>query len=212
MTTNGSNEPRDIAVPKYFRRTPEKPQPPRSRLIIGLVILALGILSFFLAVNYWIDSWGIGLAILGSVVGLKILHSDWSNKKEYSEVLKKYEEEYAQTEPKPSDKQMDTWLSEDIAKLTRAAMQELDLDPDDIQQDPIIVTGPSPEAAVAIGKDGVVRFSKYDVVIVFLTEYHLAAYHATLNMATGTPTRETTQEYHYSDIVSVFTKTESSKQ
>jgi len=206
MFTNTSNEPRKIAVPKYFHRTPERPTPPSNALYIGLAIAGISFVALF--AGEW---WAICGGILGILVGGGLAVGGWGEIAFYNKALKQYEEEYKAAEPKPSDKQIDEWLKEDIEKLIQNALRELDLDPEQLQQDPIVVVGPSNTASLAIGKDGVVRYSKYDVVIVFLTEYHLAAYTATINMATGTTLRESTQEYHYTDIVSVSTRTESSK-
>jgi hypothetical protein len=43
-----------------------------------------------------------------------------------------------------------------------------------------------------------------------LTDYHLAAYQGKLELASGTLLNESTQEYHYTDVVSVSTQTASS--
>lgn len=125
----------------------------------------------------------------------------------YAAALKKYQEQYDKAEPKPSDAQMDEWLQTDRVRIRAEALKKLDLESSQIVRDPIEVIGPANKADLAIGKDNVIRFSKYDLVTVYLTDYHLAAYKCTLDMAHGTQTDESTQEYHYKDVVSVATQT-----
>ena len=223
MSANASVEPRDMAVRKYFTSTPKKPQEPilvePNKTLFYRSLVLLGISALIALSSSSLSGWGYLAFILSAVLtvwqGFKVFFDvrieKMKKQREYRESLAKYNKAYQLAEPKPSDEQMDAWLQEDIKRLTDEALRELDLEPEQLQQDPIIVVGPSNTASLAIGKDGVVRYSKYDVLIVFLTEYHLAAYTATINMVTGTTLRESTQEYHYTDIVSVATRTESSK-
>jgi hypothetical protein len=117
---------------------------------------------------------------------------------------------------KPTDEQMDNWLNQDLEEIKRDALQKLDINEEDIITPPgfegqglqsIMFIGPSQKAELAIGQDLNIRFSIYDILIVYLTQYHLAAYKCTLDLATQIRTKESTQEYHYTDVVSVSTKT-----
>lgn len=124
-----------------------------------------------------------------------------------------YKREYEAAEPKPTDEQMDAWLGEDLVRIKRESMSKLDLLPEQVlgePDDPIMVVGPANGAKWAVGKDDIIRFSLYDILVVYLTSYHLAAYHCTLDLASGTLLGESTQEYHYTDVVAVSTQTASS--
>jgi len=205
----GSTEAREKAVPKYFLKTPERLKDPKyskTLLIIGAILSVLGLLMML--VN---DSGTRCLGGGGILFGLLLMFSGWSGnaskRKAHAKELKKYQEAYDRTEPKPSDAQMDEWLQKDRERIRAEALKKLDLESSQVVQDPIEVIGPANKADLAMGKDSTIRFSKYDIVTVFLTDYHLAAYKCTLDMAHGTQTDESTQEYHYKDVVSVATQT-----
>jgi len=205
-------ESREKAVPKYFIETPKKPEVPdvitdRVIAVVGGVLALVGVV---LLSTGRVCSGLIGLP-LGGLLLLMGLSSNYAAEKAYAEKLKEYEREYEKAEPKPSDAQMDEWLQEDRQRIRLEALKKLDLEPSQlIRKDPIEVIGPADAANLAIGKDGVIRFSKYDIVVVFLTDYHLAVYQYTLDMAQGAQIAESTQEYHYKDVVSVATRTEGS--
>ena len=216
-------EPREKAVPKYFIESPEKPETPNVGsksgivvMIIGGILTLLGLLLLRPEMSEMIEVSILGQAVLigGIIAGI----AGFSNSVEaatakskaqtaYAEELKKYQKQYKKAEPKPSDAQMDEWLRTDRVRIRAEALKKLDLEPTDVVQNPIEVIGYAYGVDLAIGKDNVIRFSKYDLVIVYLTAYHLAAYKCTLDMAHGTQTDESTQEYHYRDIVSVATQT-----
>lgn len=201
-----SSESREIAVKKYFTKTPEPPG--ESNHVAWFVIGAFGAV---LGLGLMAMENGIGIVIL--IAGGWCLWQGLSNWSTYSDTKSNYDKAYAEAEPKPSDEQMDAWLDRDIRRLTAEAVDKLDLLPEQIfneNKEPIKVVGPSRNADLAVGKDDIIRFSKYDLVLVYLTDYHLAAYKATLDMAQGTTTSESTQEYHYTDVVSVATQTEGS--
>jgi len=195
-----SSEPRETAVKKYFTKTPETPEDSNHAVwfIIGIVAVLIGIAM--------IDGIGFLIILAGGWCLWQGIKS-WSKN---SSAKTDYDKAYAEAEPKPSDEQMDAWLEADIRKLTEQAIDKLDLMPEQIfneNKEPIKVVGPSKGAGLAVGKDDIIRFSKYDLVLVYLTDYHLAAYKGTLDMALGTTTSDSTQEYHYADVVSVSTQT-----
>lgn len=219
----GSTEPREKAVPKYFRKTPEMPAKPdlhgpRAAMAIGTIVAVLGCLLAALTSSSFDAEALACLGWFGAFGGLVPLF--WGLVKtsakttEYQSRMKTYKEEYEKAEPKPTDQQMDQWLAGDIARLKKEALHKLDLVPEQLLRDPddpILVIGPAPNAEVRVGDDLKLRFSKYNMVFIYLTDYHLAAYNCTLDMTDGVVTRESTQEYHYADVVSVSTRTESSE-
>lgn len=186
-------------------------------LIGGAVIFGLvGIGELFN--RYPTEIGGSGLIVAMILIYLNyIFYADelQSHAKKYQKKFIEYKEEFLKTEPKPSDSLMDKWLHQDLEEIKRDALQKLDINAEDIitpqgfnkhDSQAIVVVGPGPKADLAIGKDGVIRFSMYDILIVYLTKYHLAAYKCTLDLATRIRTQETTQEYAYKNIVSVSTK------
>lgn len=204
-------EPREKAVPKYFIKTPEKPEAPNvgsksGMMIIGGIIALIGVLLLLSGSG---EATCTGLLALAG--GGWLFFRGFSEKSQaenaYAAKLKAYQEQYEKAEPKPSDAQMDEWLESDRTRIRAEALKKLDLESSQIVRDPIEVIGPANKADLAIGKDNVIRFSKYDLVTVYLTDYHLAAYKCTLDMAHGMQTDESTQEYHYKDVVSVATQT-----
>jgi hypothetical protein len=198
-----STEKREQAVPKYFRKTPEAPDYGSAQTQMGLG----GAMAFFGLLALGSDA-GMCLALpLFIIGGIMVFGGAIS----YSEKKAAYDKAYNQAEPKPTDAQMDEWLNGDIQKIKHDAFKKLDLVDEQVvgdPNDPILVVGPSRSSLLAVGKDGIIRFSIYDVLIVHLTDFHLAAYKCTLDLATGTVKSESTQEYHYTDVVSVSTRTD----
>lgn len=228
----GSNEPREKAVPKYFIKTPEKPiledvSRDKRNATIGGVLMLLSLILAAIAVIWPLQQlfWQITRIYLGFgnmlflasvllIIGLWRYTSANSSRKrkekDNAEAMAKYQEAFDKAEPKPSDQQMDAWLNGDVQRVKQDGLQKLDLEHTPLLRDPIVVIGPSQNAAARAGEDGILRFTYYEVVCVYLTEYHLAAYNGRLDMHDGVVTRESTQEYHYSDVISVSTRTESS--
>ncbi len=270
---NGDNETREVAVSKYFRKTPEQPKEVKNRglkavggflliligamwessasggeKIIPLLVLAGGI--YFLSqanlggLNLILDDitsryqsrksdkvekansnsvtfTGISAVLLLStllaevplipiICGIALLVILFRSDKLIKEA---YEKECKKTEPKPSDQQMDLWLRKDVDRIKKSSLQKLDLLAEQLwsdPNDPICVVGLGNNAALAVGQDGFIRASIYDVLVVHLTDYHLGAYKCSLDLAAGEVTSESTQEYHYADVVSVSTQTDNS--
>lgn len=112
----------------------------------------------------------------------------------------------------PSDTEVDNWLQEDLAEIASQSSEKLELDNLTALHSPLIITGPILWKTIGIpssdirwktGRDGVVRFSVYQVVVVHLLEYHLAASNVIFNLLKNDFLIHSTVEYHYSDIVSV---------
>ena len=199
------NEDRAVAVSKYFHKTPKEP-------------------------NYVDTTWGIILTIGGGLFSLILIGEGgpllgipallyggykWLNASAENDGLRReYEKALEASDPKPSDEQMDKWHTNDIERIKKQSLSKLDLLPEQVMGDPnnpIMVVGPAQGAKLAAGKDNILRFSIYDILIVYLTDYHLAAYHCVIDMAAGLETKESTQEYHYKDVVSVATQTDNSR-
>lgn len=201
-----NNEKREIAVSKYFKRTPKKPYYHDPTFSIGLMVV--GVIGILAA---WATGWTQCIGIPALLFGMYMLYEGTtSNTKNRTE----YESQYKESEPKPSDEQIDKWHNDDLERIKKQSLSKLDLLSEQVVGDPnnpIMVVGPSEGAKLTVGKDNIVRFSKHDIVIVYLTDYHLAAYSCTVNMETGLDMKEATQEYHYKDVVSVATQADNSR-
>lgn len=203
-----SNETREKAVAKYFIRTPQKPDY-KDTTTTSIVAVGSGIATLIGFVGFGDGLWW--LFFLGGFIAWTSIASWIEMEKSNKTDREYYESAYKRAEPKPSDQQMDTWHQADLKRIRNQVLSKLDLLPDQILGDPNIVVGPSEGTSAALGKDNTVRFSSYDIVIVYLTDYHLAAYSCTVDMHTGLETKESTQEYHYQDVVSVATQTDNSR-
>lgn len=162
------------------------------------------------------EGWGeaVCLAVLVGPVGAFLLFLALISHSISGSKQNTYQHELALAEPKPSDSQVDAWHQDDIEKLKERTLELLDLQPEEFLSDcpePIVVVGPGDNPAVRVGEDGYIRFSVHNVLIACLTENHLAAYKCTVNLTDGIPLNETTQEYHYQDIVSVSTQVDTSE-
>ncbi|MCP2321675.1 hypothetical protein HDA40_000182 [Hamadaea flava] len=128
--------------------------------------------------------------------------------------------------PKPSDRQMDDWLTSDVQNTVMPrALAQLRIDGrpaheggDLIVPAQIVVGVASPlrvfdvtrtllHYAIFLGSDRRVRASYYDVLILFMTDKIVSAYQALLDTRTGHLLLDATQEHRYSDIAGVHSRT-----
>ena len=113
---------------------------------------------------------------------------------------------------KPTDEQMDAWTQEDLKGLQARALAKTGLDPSELVAEPVMVYGPrfwrvgGAEVAIKKGKDGIVRFMPLGVTVINFTQNQLVAYQCALDLTTGNPLSESTDEYFYRDVVSVSTQ------
>lgn len=63
------------------------------------------------------------------------------------------------------------------------------------------------EIKFATGQDGIVRYSSFNILIVFLTDYHVAAYMCTNSMELGQTIEDVTEEFPYKEITNLETRT-----
>jgi hypothetical protein len=115
----------------------------------------------------------------------------------------------------PKDRQIDRWTDEDINGLNTQALNKTGLSQDDLISDQVVVTGlrfwnvGGAELGVKLGKDDRIRFTPVGVTIINFTQHQLVAYQCALDLMTGNPLSESTEEYFYRDVVSVSTQAES---
>lgn len=115
----------------------------------------------------------------------------------------------------PGDGTVDKWFNQGIDKVVDASLAKLNLDKNEIELDPIVIRAPVMWDTYGIdggdllakeGKDKEWRFGVYEVVVIHLTQRLLAAYSCDYNFLRDVMLNEETDEYHYTDIVTVSTK------
>jgi hypothetical protein len=203
---------RSEAVRKYFTKTPVKPSDPdysnhQTKMGIGGGLLFLALILLFSGQGFLIL-----LGIVSGYFGFKCLSDGFSayskQKKKYESDCEQYEKDYERAEPKPSDEQMDQWMDGDIEKIIAEALRRLDLDHEDYKAKPFLIGGPASlkETKFAKGKDGKTRASHLNILVVFLTEYHVAAYQCDNSMEYGQVLTDRTQEFPYREITNLGTQ------
>lgn len=114
---------------------------------------------------------------------------------------------------RPSDRQMDTLIDNDLDNVAKRAMVRLNLDDSDLVSETIYVIGPriwniaGAKVALRRGKDDRIRYTPIGVTILFFTEHQLIGYQCALDLYTGCALDESTDEYFYRDVVSVSVRT-----
>ena len=196
---------------RYFRPTPlDKDKYLAVALLdvgaaftVSCALLAAGSSATFLI--------GVAIGLLGFFVG-------WFR-------LEEYGRQFNWAEPKASDTQMDTWLSEQLMDIEEEAMSRLAITPDELdgtargavgfvpwhsgpyllepsRVGPFTVFGPLLEPKVHwVGDDGVWRFRSYEVMVLCPTTRCVGIYECVLNTVTGKRSKIELREYDYSDIV-----------
>ena len=118
---------------------------------------------------------------------------------------------------RPSDRAIDRWFEEDLEQIHKHAIDKLGLGEDllGVKKEPLRAIGPIlwsnagvPEQDLLYkkGKDGVTRFSVYEILMIYTAEHLLAAYSCDFNTLKNVMLNEATYEFHYQDIVSVATR------
>jgi hypothetical protein len=181
---------REAAVRRYFTPTPAFPRVIVSSVVtvVGFILLLTAAASAFYAIA------GLVLIFLGARKCVPRIYRYYRDKK------------FA--EPKPTDAQMDLWLAEAFDPARSEGFKRLDIVRDQVIDPgtpPMIVVG-FPQAVsyrLARGRDGLVRCDKYDILVVYLTNWHLCTYQCILDMETGAFISDETREFHYRDVLLV---------
>jgi hypothetical protein len=143
-----------------------------------------------------------GLFVL---VGVGIAAVSWSN---YSAAKRAFDN-------RPSDDEMDEIIARDLGELERHALDRTGTDVADLVGETVVITGPrlwdvNAKVKWRKGGDQQIRFTPVGATVLNFTKDQVVAYACALDLYTGKPLNETTDEYFYRDIVSVATKTRSS--
>lgn len=114
---------------------------------------------------------------------------------------------------RPSDKQIDRWLGEDVGQLRKKALEMLDLDEDDLEiDDPLQLAGPLTHATNMIrkedvrirrGRDRCYRLSANKVLILCPTAHYLGVFHCVYDSLRDQVFHSVATEYAYRNVVAV---------
>jgi hypothetical protein len=113
-----------------------------------------------------------------------------------------------------SDAEIDEWTQEDLKKLNKRSLDKLGIDVSELKGEGVIITGPRlsnlgvAKFGFRKGKDNVLRFTPVNSTLINFTQDQLLVYRCALNLLTGLPVNEATDEYFYRDVVSVQTASE----
>jgi hypothetical protein len=182
------------ALKKYFAPPPQ----PKN----AIILLGLGLLSLFAFLSDPGDM-GIcgGIGFIMALAGGFWLYSLYGSKGSL-----------------PSDAEVDAWFQQDVANIVEKSLSKAGLDKTELVQAPIPVTGPIFWSTNGIsgedlrwkkGNDNFVRFSINRVTVILLSNQLMAAYACDFNFIKNVTLNESTQEYHYKDVVSVSTQEDS---
>jgi hypothetical protein len=113
-----------------------------------------------------------------------------------------------------SDGEVDQWTQEDLRKLSGRSLEKMGIDPSETVADGVIITGPRlsnlgpAPFGYRKGKDNILRFTPVNATIINFTQNQLLVYRCALDLISGNPVNEATDEYFYRDVVSVQTSSE----
>ena len=132
----------------------------------------------------------------------------------------RYMREVNRARPKATDPQMDAWLNEALMPIVMQGVQRLSVHPTELAYPPaengqlsdehrLVFVG-IPDLAdfpyrQARGKDRQLRFSAYQIMVVFLSTWRMPVYECVLNMETGNTVTDATREYHLNQVDGVET-------
>ena len=206
---------RSEAVRRYFTKTP--PPPVYATAVTFSVfaalctVPALAVLLMGIAKQQWNSCFSC-VSILSALAAIALIIPALLA---YRRTKTTYARDYALAEPKPSDAQIDEWHKLDCEFYEKYALNRLNLTREQVQAQnkgqPLVIVGSGPSPQVHRGADGKLRFSCHDILVIYLTKYHLAAYKCLVDLHDGLTRTEVTHEYHYSDVVSVSTQRNQSK-
>jgi hypothetical protein len=114
-----------------------------------------------------------------------------------------------------SDSEIDEWTQDDLSKLNKRSLDKMGIDESELVGEGVIITGLRLKNLGAArfgyrkGKDSILRYTPVDAKLINFTKDQLLVYSCALDLITGNPVNEATEEYFYRDVVSVQTKSES---
>ena len=113
-----------------------------------------------------------------------------------------------------SDADIDKWTQEGLNKLNNRSLEKMGIDASELVSEGVIITGPRlsnlgpSKFGYRKGKDNILRFTPVNSTIINFTQSQLLVYRCALDLISGNPVNEATDEYFYRDVVSVQTASE----
>lgn len=210
LTRHNQNE-REAALRRYFEAMPTKDSGEGAIMLIAggilLTLMALGVFS-----SQRTSGGGGGSAALLLIAGLVL---GWIGYIRWSTIESRYQEAMQAILPQPLDREVDQWFEESTTKLITHSRLALRLTESEGQfAEPLVLSAPTLNKTNGIppddlkwkkGQDGRLRFAIYNIIVIYLTDRHLAAFTCDFNFIRDVPLNETSREYHYQDIISVAT-------
>jgi hypothetical protein len=178
-------------VHKYFVPDPPPPGTAYVQLAFG------GVLAIMAVVFFAAGAKGACLGLPAFIGALVLLVKGASG-------LLRFQRAKALATPKATDAEMDAWLREADPHIIRAAYQRLNIHPTELgsnNRSPYLIFHGIPELFSVTpfhyrrARDGVMRYSAYEILVVFLSNWRLPVYECVLDLATGATIRDSTKEY-----------------
>jgi hypothetical protein len=185
-----TSEERARRVRNYFAKPPKVPVRDYVKAGLGLILIILGAhVTFLLLVGLAILVWG-GIGIF------------------------RYVNKIASTRPKATGAEMDAWLEEALIPTAQAGAKRLNVHPTELtgsmEDSRLIFVGfPNvPNVQIARGDDNKLRYSHYEILVVFLSNWRLPVYQVNYDMENGVTVLENTKEYNLGQVDGIETSSD----
>lgn len=182
-----TSEERAKRVRNYFAKPPKQPVREYVKAAFGLLLIIIGAhVAFLLVVGLLILAWGgIGIA--------------------------RYASKIAAARPKATDAEMDAWLEAALIPTAENGAKRLNMHPTELvgsmEESRLIFAGfPNvPNVQIARGEDKKLRYSHYEILVVFLSNWRLPVYQVNYDMENDVAAYENTKEYNLGQVDGIET-------
>lgn len=185
-----TSEERARRVRNYFAMPPK----PRTRdyvmAVLGLILIIIGVhVTFLLLIGLVILVWG-GIGIT------------------------RYAIKVTATRPKATGAEMDAWLEEALIPTAQTGAKRLNVHPTELvgpmEDSRLIFVGfPNvPNVQIARGDDKKLRYSHYEILVVFLSNWRLPVYQVNYDIENGVTVLENTKEYNLGQVDGIETSSD----
>jgi hypothetical protein len=185
-----TSEERARRVRNYFTIPPKPPIKDYVKAAVGLILILTGAhVAFLLVVGLAILVWGgVGIA--------------------------RYAYKVTTTRPKATGAEMDAWLEEALIPTAQTGAKRLNVHPTELvgsmEDSRLIFVGfPNIEnVRIARGDDKKMRYSHYEILVVFLSNWRLPVYEVNYDMVNGFTVLENTKEYNLGQVDGIETSSD----
>jgi hypothetical protein len=182
--TSGEREKR---VRNYFAKRPKQPVKDYVKGAIGLILIIIGAhIAFLLVIGILVLLWGgVGVA--------------------------RYMSRVSKTRPKATDAEMDAWLDAALIPTAEKGVTRLNVHPTEVtgsmEDSRLIFVGyPNiPNVKKAFGDDKKLRYSHYEILVVYLSNWRLPVYQVNYDMENNANVLENTKEYNLAQVDGIET-------